>query len=305
MSEREREQGRWRRKREGELRSNGVGPKATLPTKNSWAEHASTYFFSNFPDSHGEYDMFRIFRKWARVKEVFISRRLNRWGRRFGFVRFFPVPNEASMEKQLDGIFIGSLKLHVNLPKYRRAEMEQKYEKTSYASKDYRHTNRPMGKREQYARGTWCENTNRVYYRGDNLKPKLSYAEAVRSPAQGIWKGPVFETASNTPPWLVTSAVGRMSPDVSFETLREEFVKGGMSRVKLRFMGDNLVLLTPNNSERLEEIIKLNNDWFNSLFVSLEPWSESYVAGHKIVWVRCYGLLLSLWNKDCFSKVVS
>ena len=161
-------------------------------------------------------------------------------------MRFFPVLNEASLEKQLDGIFIGSFKLHVNLPKYRRVVMEQKYEKTRYASKDYSHTSRPRGKREQNVRGTRCENTNRAYYRGNNLNPKLPYAKEVRNPAQGIWKGPVFETTSNTPPWLVTSAVGRMSPDVSFETLREEFVKGGMSRVKLRFMGDNLILLTPN-----------------------------------------------------------
>jgi len=86
--------------------------------------------------------------------------------------------------------------------------------------------------------------------------------------------------------------------------LREEFVKGGMSRVKLGFMGDNLVLLTPNEGERLEETIKLNNEWFGSLFESIEPWTESYTAGHKIVCVRCYGLPLTLWNKYCFSKVV-
>jgi len=65
---------------------------------------------------------------------------------------------------------------------------------------------------------------------------------------------------SNTPSWLVLSAVGRTSREVSFETLREEFVKEGMSRVKLRNMGDNLVILTPNNEEWLEEIIKLNNE---------------------------------------------
>ena len=30
----------------------------------------------------------------------------------------------------------------------------------------------------------------------------------------------------------------------------------------------------------------------------------SYEAGHKIVWVKCYGISVTLWNKDCFSKVV-
>ena len=68
--------------------------------------------------------MFRIFRKWARVKEVFISRRPNRWGRRYGFVRFYPGPNEGKLDKQLDRIYIGNFKLYVNFPKYRRAEMK-------------------------------------------------------------------------------------------------------------------------------------------------------------------------------------
>jgi len=36
------------------------------------------------------------------VKEVFISRRVNRWGRRFGFVRFFDVENVVRLEKELD-----------------------------------------------------------------------------------------------------------------------------------------------------------------------------------------------------------
>jgi len=54
------------------------------------------------------------------VKEVFISKRLNRWGRRFSFVRFFKVENEARLEKQLDQIYIGNMRLYVNVPRYRR-----------------------------------------------------------------------------------------------------------------------------------------------------------------------------------------
>jgi len=61
-------------------------------------------------------------------------------------------------------------------------------------------------------------------------------------------------------------------------------------------MGDNLVLLTPKDGDRMEDIIKHNNEWFVSLFYDIEPWSESHVAEHKIVWVRCYGIPLTLWN---------
>ena len=74
--------------------------------------------------------------------------------------------------------------------------------------------------------------------------------------------------------------------------------------VKVRYLGDNLALLTPREGERLDEIIALNKQWFESVFESIEPWSDALVAGHKITWVRCYGLPISQWNKDYFSKVI-
>jgi len=77
-----------------------------------------TFFFSNFPHGYGESDMVKIFQKWTRVKEIFISRRLNKWGRRFCFVRFLDVKNVRRLEGELDHIFIGNRKLHVNIPKY-------------------------------------------------------------------------------------------------------------------------------------------------------------------------------------------
>jgi len=82
------------------------------------------FFFSNFSNGFGEKDMLKIFQKWARVKEVFISRRLNKWGRRFGFVRLFDVKNAGKLAWELDQIYIGSRKLFVNLPKYHRNRME-------------------------------------------------------------------------------------------------------------------------------------------------------------------------------------
>jgi len=52
------------------------------------------------------------------------------------------------------------------------------------------------------------------------------------------------------------------------------------------------------------ELIKLNREWFDSIFVSIKPWSVARLASHKEVWVRCYVLPISLWNKDCFARVV-
>jgi len=66
--------------------------------------------------------MWKIFRRWGKVNDVFISKRVNRRGHKFGFVRFTGVGNEQWLAKQLDNIWIGDQKLHSNLPKYRKME---------------------------------------------------------------------------------------------------------------------------------------------------------------------------------------
>ena len=71
-----------------------------------------------------------------------------------------------------------------------------------------------------------------------------------------------------------------------------------------RFLGDNLVLLTSKSGEKIKDIVKSNTEWFDCFFEELKPWSESLAVSYKRVWVRCYGLPIHLWSKECFSKVV-
>ena len=68
------------------VRHGGHGPGRKTPVISN---DFTTFLFSNFFSGFGEMDMLKIFQRWTRVKEVFISHRLNKWGRRFGFVRFF------------------------------------------------------------------------------------------------------------------------------------------------------------------------------------------------------------------------
>jgi len=257
--------------------------------------------FFKFSDSHGEYEMLKLFQRWARVKEVFISRRLNRWGRRFGFVRFFYVENAMRLERDLDSLYIGNRKLYVNLPRYQRDRYGRKDDESKVP------TGARIG-REVYSNGlrkgkeVWREKRGNEGHTNDNVSK--SYADVVRMRTHEQWAGPSLTTKALTLPWMSNSWVGRLSTELNFELLQEECLKGGMSMFRARSLGDNLVLLTPKTEEKMEDIFKLNKEWFESCFEDFKPWSASCVAGYRIVWVKCYGLPLSLWSKECFSKVV-
>ena len=89
-------------------------------------ERGTPFFFSNFPFDLKESDLWKIFRRWGRVSDVFISRRLNIKKQRFGFVRFLGVQNVRELEYHLNTIWIGSWKLNANRPKYIRAAETRK-----------------------------------------------------------------------------------------------------------------------------------------------------------------------------------
>jgi len=80
------------------------------------------FFLSYFSNSFSECEMWRIFQRWERLAEVFMSKKLNYSGNRFGFMRFFDVKIPGKLERQLDSIRIDALKLYVNLPKYCKGE---------------------------------------------------------------------------------------------------------------------------------------------------------------------------------------
>ncbi|ESW29403.1 hypothetical protein PHAVU_002G067600 [Phaseolus vulgaris] len=211
----------------------------------------STFFFSNFPHGFGERDMVKVFQKWATVKEVFISRRLNKWGRRFGFVRFLDVKNVARLEGELDKIYIGNRKLHVNIPKYRRFQAVTNRE-------DRRHMESQKEVRAQPLLGEVVRGTQRRKGIWVEKNRNMTFAEVVIGTSKEGWKGLAINTHHDVPKWLANSFVGTLCAGMDFNKLEEEIVKGGLSMVKARFMGDNMVLLSPTKGGDLANLMKQN-----------------------------------------------
>ena len=135
-------------------------------------------------------------------------------------------------------------------------------------------------------------------------KGNKTFAEVVKGAREGRWRGLIVKTLQKSLPWMERSIIGQFKEDLSFEQLGEEFVKGGLNMVRVRYLGDNFALLTPIEGEDMNAIILCHKQWFDSTFYNFKPWTPEFAADHKYVWVRCYGLPLSLWNKDCFTKVL-
>ena len=87
-------------------------------------QDVTSFYFTRFPDDATEKDMWIHFKQVGDVREIFISRKRNRNGKRYGFVRFKGVKDVHQMEKKLDSMIFGGLKMYANTPKFGRARWD-------------------------------------------------------------------------------------------------------------------------------------------------------------------------------------
>lgn len=83
------------------------------------------FYFTNFPENFTEKALWRVFQRYDKVWEVYIAPRRDKRGKQFGFVRFMEVKNPAKLERELDSIIIGNMKMHVNIPRFENRKVRK------------------------------------------------------------------------------------------------------------------------------------------------------------------------------------
>nr|GEZ30347.1 RNA-directed DNA polymerase, eukaryota [Tanacetum cinerariifolium] len=81
---------------------------------------SKSVFATNFPDSFGSRDLWKLCEAYGKVVDVFIPNRKSKEGKRFAFVRFIRVINLDRLIGNLCTIWVGRLHLHANAIRYER-----------------------------------------------------------------------------------------------------------------------------------------------------------------------------------------
>jgi RNA recognition motif-containing protein len=67
----------------------------------------------------------KFFLKFGRVGEIYIPKKLDNRGRRFGFVKFKEVKDVGQLSERLRDVWIGTFKLIVNRSRFARSESKE------------------------------------------------------------------------------------------------------------------------------------------------------------------------------------
>ncbi|MCI18119.1 endonuclease/exonuclease/phosphatase family protein, partial [Trifolium medium] len=108
----------------------GVGkPRAALERRRGFIHNldkvTTSFFITNFPDDASTEVLWKLFVKYGRVGEVYIPKKLDIRGRRFGFVKFKEVKEVEMLSESLRDVWLGTYKLRVNRSRFGRSDSKE------------------------------------------------------------------------------------------------------------------------------------------------------------------------------------
>lgn len=251
----------------------------------------SSFYFTRFPDNITEQDMWQSFRKWGDLREIFISKKRNRNGRRYGFARFKGVNDAHKLARQLDQIVIGGLKLYVNIPKYGRdTAMKTVTPSIPFGHEGKQPKEAPHRGQHQATRGLTLYAAVVARDKYNAGQPKVLHKEAtkrVESRSSLLLNIPLHDKQ-----WFRQAWVGRLKDLSWYDRLEEDPRWGFGVEITPKYMGDNMVLLLGLTDDTAKCMVNEIMEEEDSMFYSLEKWHPSLRTGHRLTWVQYWGIPL-------------
>jgi hypothetical protein len=65
-----------------------------------------SFFFTSFPAKAKNSDLVKLFSSYGQVSEVFVPQKLDKWGNKFGFVKFKDVGDLEDLEARLEEVWL-------------------------------------------------------------------------------------------------------------------------------------------------------------------------------------------------------
>ncbi|KHN24872.1 hypothetical protein glysoja_048782, partial [Glycine soja] len=273
-------------------------------SQDSWRGRTDivSFYFTRFLEKATEKDLWKHFKKFGDVREVFIPKNRNKTGRRYGFVRFKGVEDVHSLERKLDNVVYGGLRMYVNTPKFARTQ-QSKSELKQFTPVEHRgvEVRWPRQMQPRPNQGSYADVVT-GNQRGTRNK-RIVVTE--NSSNEGSWSSVYLEVPETGINWLKEAWVGRLKNLVMFDRLEDDVYWGDNEDLALKYLGDDMVLILGLTDERAEKMMAEENEGRVTPFHSLEKWSPKLRTGYRLTWVSCWGIPLQAWDSMQISKIMA
>ena len=103
-----------------------------------------------------------------------------------------------------------------------------------------------------------------------------------------------FDIPVTAPKWLKEAWVGRLINVALYDRIEEELPWEIAATTSPKYIGDDMILLLGLTDEQARNLMDDQVAGQESIFYSMEKWNPSLRPGHRLTWVRCWGIPLSV-----------
>jgi hypothetical protein len=245
-------------------------------------KETTSYFFTNIPEEVQVMELWSIFAKQGRVGEVYMPKKRDKRGNRFGFVKFKEVKNVEALSSRLEDLWVGTYKIRINLSRFRRnsstTPMVQR--KNSFIPEaEIVHSQQPKPFKQALLKG-----------RGDQATSSVATVEV--------------EVVPEVLHMLEGSYVGRLSLGVEVRALQTKLWMAGLQEVRVVVMGGEMVLIFNNSGDELLGPV-CKKEWWSGLLFDIRRWTPNLVCTKREVWLNLFGIPLHVWGESTFKALVN
>ncbi|KAL8546183.1 hypothetical protein ACS0TY_006046 [Phlomoides rotata] len=237
--------------------------------------------------------LFERFKVIGNVRDVFISKKFDKSGRRYRFVRFGGEVNTLMVEEKLNNVWFGTYKLRANISKFARKTENNKIRTVHEIP--YKTSNNQTIHQEAFR----IEKLSYSDVVGGRTNTRVSGDQRENYSPKGA--GYNYESSEDDRAFLNRRFTGQLKENFLWNDIGEEVQEAGEGRMIVSYRGGDLVFIQPYGEEVLTEhdLGKIAK-WF--LF--LEPWNERDVHNVRITRTQWYGVPMHAWNPKFFKLVL-
>ncbi|KAL5137963.1 hypothetical protein HKD37_10G028241 [Glycine soja] len=269
----------------------------------NWRDRAdiTTFYFTRFPEDASDKELWYHFKQMGDVREIFISKQRNKEGRRYGFVRYKGVSNASYMERKLDNIIVGGLKLHVNIPKYGRGKEIKEQNAAEHGWQKEGGNQRRSVAADPNTKRSYVE----VVTSHTENKERRRRTSSLMAAHGRTHSSIILEISEEVKKRYADTWVGRLKRQQVFERVDDELSWILGSNVLPKYLGDDMVLRIGLSDTKAQELIREEINHGTSAFYGLEKWNSKTKPGNRLIWVQCWGIPLVAWSIDNLRKIVA
>ncbi|XP_058759365.1 uncharacterized protein LOC131632637 [Vicia villosa] len=252
----------------------------------------SSFFVMEFGVRWRARDLLMEFKELGDIEEVVIPPKKDKFGRRYGFVRFLNVKDEELLATKLNNVVLEGRKIFANLPRFSRGkEVKVKaikknqvvVKKDSKTNSSNWYGGRVMGR-------TYADVTQR---RSGDINAEKQVLRTV-----------IYQPNQENHIQYSKAYTGRIKEPEKMVDFKRLFHEEGIFNIRVTSLGPNICLLEDLVGGDVETFTEERKSWWSQWFWSISPWKPRDIDTGRFAWLKVMGVPCHAWGEKCFSLLV-